>query len=69
MESIIIRPKNKKQTTAIKNFLKAFDIPFEQSPYDPEFVAKIKKSEQQIREGKSTTVKTKEELKAFLDAL
>jgi len=71
MESIIIRPKNKKQGIAIKNFLKAFDIPFEpeQDTYNPEFVAKIRESEKQIKEGKSTTVKTKKELKAFLDEL
>ncbi len=70
MESIIIRPKNKKQVTAIKNFLKAFDIPFvpEKDTYNPEFVAKIKESEQQIREGKSTRV-TKEDQKEFLGLL
>lgn len=71
MDSIIIRPKNKKQGIAIKNFLKAFDIPFEseQDPYNPEFVAKIRESEKQIKEGKSTKIKSKEELKAFLDDL
>ncbi len=69
MESIIIHPKSKKQREALQNFLEAFNIPFEPSPYDPEFVAKIKESEQQIRDGKSTRIKTKEELKAFLNAL
>jgi len=68
MEALIVEPKNKKELQAIKAVLKALDISFrteEESPYDPEFVAKIKKSEQQVKEGKVTRVK-KEELKSFL---
>jgi hypothetical protein len=68
MEALIVEPKNRKQLQAIKAVLKALDISFrteEENPYDPEFVAKIKKSEQQVKEGKVTRVK-KEELKSFL---
>ena len=68
MEALIVEPKNRKELQAIKAVLKALDISFrteEGSPYDPEFVAKIKKSEQQVKEGKVTRVK-KEELKSFL---
>jgi len=68
MEALIVEPKNRKQLQAIKAVLKALDISFrtgEESLYDPEFVAKIKKSEQQVKEGKVTRVK-KEELKNFL---
>jgi len=68
MEALIVEPKNKKELQAIKAVLKALDISFrtgEESLYDPEFVAKIKKSEQQVKEGKVTRVK-KEELKNFL---
>ena len=68
MEALIVEPKNKKELQAIKAVLKALDISFrteQESPYDPEFVAKIKKSEQQVKEGKVTRVK-KEELKSFL---
>lgn len=65
METIIIHPKNKEQVDAIKKILKAFDVPFEPSPYNPEFVAKIKESEKQIKEGKSIRV-TKENQKEFL---
>lgn len=68
MESIIIHPKSKKQREALQNFLEAFNIPFEPSPYDPEFVAKIKESEQQIKEGKSIKV-SKENQKEFLGLL
>jgi len=68
MEALIVEPKNKKELQAIKAVLKALDISFrteEESLYDPEFVAKIKKSEQQVKEGKVTRVE-KEELKSFL---
>lgn len=65
MESIIIHPKNKEQVEAIKKFLKAFEVPFEPSPYNPEFVSKINESEKQIKEGKSIRV-TKENQKEFL---
>ncbi len=68
MESIIIHPKSKKQREALQNFLEAFNIPFEPSPYDPEFVAKIKESEQQIKEGKSIKI-SKENQKEFLGLL
>lgn len=68
MESIIIHPKSKKQREALRNFLEAFNIPFEPSPYDPEFVAKIKESEQQIKEGKSIKI-SKENQKEFLGLL
>jgi len=68
MEALIVEPKNKKELQAIKAVLKALDISFrteDESPYNPEFVSKIKKSEQEIKEGKITRVK-KEELKTFL---
>ena len=67
MATLIVHPKDKEQLTILKTFMKAFKISFEEekSPHDPEFVAKIKKSEQQIKEGKVTRVK-KEELKSFL---
>jgi hypothetical protein len=68
MEALIVEPKNKKELQAIRAVLKALDISFrteEESPYHPDFVAKIKKSEQQVKEGKVTRVK-KGELKTFL---
>ena len=37
--------------------------------FTPEMVQRIKESQQQIKEGKSTTVRNKEELKAFFDSL
>ncbi len=54
METIIVHPKNKEQLSAIKAFIKALKIDFttEKSPYNPEFVAKIKRGQDQIRDGK-----------------
>lgn len=37
--------------------------------FTPEMVQRIKESQQQIKEGKSTTIRSKEELKAFFDSL
>jgi len=69
MEAILIHPNNKEQLATIKAFAKALKMSFEtkevESPYDPEFVAKIKQSEQQIREGKVTRIK-KENLNSYL---
>ncbi|MFA7446457.1 MAG: DUF2683 family protein [Flavobacteriaceae bacterium] len=58
MENIIITPENKKQFTAIKNFLEEMKIRFRTEKEDDtlmteeEFYAKIDKSKQQAREGK-----------------
>ena len=68
METLIVEPKSRKQLNAVKAILKALDVSFRnegESPYNPEFVAKIKKSEQQIKEGKVTSVK-KEDLQNLL---
>lgn len=61
MEILTIHTKNKAQTKAIKAVLKAMEIPFESSSgstYDPEFVAKIKASEEEEKYGKTKTIKT-----------
>jgi hypothetical protein len=59
METLIVHPKDQKQLAAIKAFFKALDVSFEkgkESPYDPKFVAKIKKGEKAAREGKGVKV-------------
>ncbi len=56
------------QIEAVKAFMKALKIKFEVSkdlPYNPEFVAKIEKSKQEFKDGKSIRVK-KEDLQSFL---
>lgn len=58
METLIVHPENKAQLNAVKQVLKAMKISFEKNekPYNPEFVAKIKKSEQNFKEGKFTKI-------------
>lgn len=58
METLIVHPSNKEQSTAIKAFMKALKISFEkkESPYDPEFVAMIKQGEEDLKAGKGVKV-------------
>jgi hypothetical protein len=58
METLIVYPKTKQQSTALKAFMKALKIPFEvsKSPYDPEFVAKIQESLDQVKRGETRVV-------------
>ena len=57
------------QIEAVKAMLKAFKIQFEVTkktePYNPEFVAKVRKSEQELEEGKFISLK-QEDIKQFL---
>jgi uncharacterized membrane protein (DUF106 family) len=58
METIIVHPKNKEQLAALKAFMKALRISFEEakSPYDLEFVAKIQESREQVKRGETRVV-------------
>jgi uncharacterized membrane protein (DUF106 family) len=58
METLIVHPNNKKQLAALKTFMKAFKIAFEEknSPYDPEFVTKIQESREQVIRGETRIV-------------
>ncbi len=62
METLIVHPKNQKQLAAVEAFLKALNVTFkkEENYYDPEFVAKIKKSEKNFKEGKFTILEVEE---------
>jgi len=66
--TIIIHTENKEQENALKAFAKALKIKFEvakESPYNPDFVAKIEKSQQEFEEGNFTGIE-KKDLKSFL---
>jgi uncharacterized membrane protein (DUF106 family) len=61
MEAINIKAytADNSQIDAIKAFMKALKIKFEvaeESPYNPEFVAKIQKSRKQAMEGKTVKI-------------
>lgn len=72
MESIIIHTKNKKQIKIFENLAEALGISFEKknnrSPYNQDFVKKVRKSEKEIKEGEFITVK-KERIDNFIDSL
>lgn len=56
METVIMRPKNKEQLEALKAVAKAFKTAFKtdkNSPYDPEFVAKVLAGEKAKNEGEA----------------
>ncbi len=60
METIVIRPKNKTQLEAIKAFAKALKMDFEttgsESPYDPDFVKKILRGREDVKNGKGVKI-------------
>jgi len=58
METLIVHPDNKEQLDALKTFMKAFKITFEEqkSAYDPEFVAMILQGDEDIKAGKGVKV-------------
>jgi len=62
METLIVHPKNKEQLTALKAIMKALKVDFKtekntESIYSPEFNAKIKRGEEDIKAGRTTQIK------------
>lgn len=62
METLIAHPANKEQLNAIKAFMKALKVDFkvEKHLYNTEFVAKIERSRQEIRDGKGVIIDVKD---------
>lgn len=58
METLIARPKSEEQMAALKAFVTALKIDFEteESPYNPEFVAKILRGREQVKAGKGVKI-------------
>ena len=64
----IVHPANTEQVNALKAFVKALKIKFEETSiktYNPEFVAKIQRSRKEFEEGKFISVE-KDNLQQFL---
>jgi hypothetical protein len=59
----------KKYGTQLLDFFSKNGIEVAESPYNPEFVAKIKRSEQQIRDGKYTIIRNQKELNDLFNGL
>jgi hypothetical protein len=62
MGILIVHPESKEKLAALKAFMKALKIRFEEekSPYNPEFVEKIKRSEEEFNNGKYKAIKTED---------
>ena len=60
MGTLIVHPESEEKLAALKAFMKALKIRFEEekSPYNPEFVEKIKRSEEDFNTGKYEAIKT-----------
>ncbi|SEN15690.1 hypothetical protein SAMN05192574_102618 [Mucilaginibacter gossypiicola] len=60
MGILIAHPENKEKSDALKAFMKALKIQFEEekSAYDPEFVKKIKRSKEDFEAGRYKAIKT-----------
>ena len=58
MGTLIVQPDSKEKSDAIKAFMKALKSSFKEtkSPYNPEFVAKIKQGEDDIKAGKTRKI-------------
>lgn len=60
METFIVQPKNQNERIAIEAFFKELNISFKtedrESLYDPEFVAKIKRGDEDVAAGRTTKV-------------
>ena len=58
MITLRIDTEDRKILKAVRAILESFEVPFEESresPYDPEFVAMVKESQQEAKEGKTVT--------------
>jgi len=69
MTTITVHPKDASQIEAVKAIMKALKIKFEiskEKPYNPDFVAKIKRSKDDFKNGNFTSVKV-EDLSTYID--
>ena len=62
MGTLIVHPESEEKLLALKAFMKALKIRFEEekSPYDPKFVEKIKRSEEDFKAGNYKAIKTED---------
>lgn len=59
METLLVYPENNKQLKALKAVMAALNVKFEkkeESPYDPEFVKKIERSKEQMKNGQYSKI-------------
>ncbi len=59
MEALLVYPENNKQMKALKAVMVALNVRFEkkeESPYGPEFVAKIERGKKDFEEGNYSVI-------------
>jgi hypothetical protein len=60
METLIVQPKDKEQLAALKAIMKALKIDYKteksEKTYSQDFVNKMKKSEEDLKEGRTTQI-------------
>jgi len=60
METLIVQPKDKEQLAALKAIMKALKIDYKteksEKVYSEDFVNKMKKSEEDLKEGRTTQI-------------
>lgn len=56
MENLLILPKSEAEQNAVKAFCQALNVAYEEEPqvenYNPEFLAKLKRSEEDLKAGR-----------------
>lgn len=57
MQAIITYPEKKEDIQALKAFLKALKIKFKEETYNPEFVEKINRANNNYKKGEYITIK------------
>ena len=62
MGTLIVHPENKEKLDALKAFMKALKIRFEEnkSPYDSKFVEKLNRSDEDFKAGNFTAMETED---------
>ncbi|MDR6803263.1 hypothetical protein J2Y45_000533 [Dyadobacter sp. BE34] len=60
METFIVQPKNQNERNAIEAFFRELNITFKtedrETLYDADFVAKIKRGDEDVARGRTTTI-------------
>jgi hypothetical protein len=62
METLTLEPRTKRDIEAVKAFANALKIPIKKngSPYNPEFIAKIKRGDEDIKAGRYREISLEE---------
>jgi hypothetical protein len=56
METLIVHTNTKEELKIVKGIMKALRVKYEESPYNPEFVAKINKGKADVKAGRTTKI-------------